>query len=450
MWRTADTDSHTVDGTCVEGADSDPDSGLARESLPDGTQLALQERYARKPRQKGRERVILAYWLLAGIVLWCYLGYPLVMVVRSRRLRPVTAPRSDPELPHVSVVLAVRNEAARIPARLDNLVAQEYPADRLEVVLVANGCVDGTVAVARAVAARASRVVQVLTSEAGQGKAGAINLGVSQARGSVVVFADARQRFAPDAVRQLVAPFSDPEVGVVTGRLVVGSSDRSAVDGMRQYWSLETRLRRAESGTGSVVGATGAIYAMRRALFVPLPANLILDDLFLPLQAARAGSRIVMADDALAYDRPLSRSRGEFGRRRRTMVGNLQLVRVEPTLLLPWRNPLFMRYVSHKLLRVVSPLVFLGMLVLSALLPGPLYGWLFVAHLGIYGAGLLGLVMPARILSIPAAFVLLHAAVLAALVHFRSDARSVWQPALAEVASDPGVAVKDWRGQEAG
>lgn len=377
------------------------------------------------------------FWSCFAALSWCYVGYPLTMVARARlRPRPV---EPDPSAePHVSVVLAVRNEERQLTRRVENLLAQRYPADRLEVVVVTNGCSDHTETVARELARHRPRV-RALCSPAEEGKAGALNLGVANARGDVIVFADARQRFDPDAVSRLVAPFGDPAVGAVTGRLMIRRSDRPAVEGTRLYWGMETSLRLAESRTGSVVGATGAIYAVRRDAFQPIPANTILDDVLVPMRIARQKLRVIMAPDAVAFDEPAESSAAEYARKRRTMVGNFQLLRIDPALLLPGANPLWGRFVSHKLLRLLSPLCFLGMLGSAALLSAPLYRVAFAGELAIYLAGFAGLVFPIGIFSVPAAFVMMHGAIFSAFWRARQSAADVWASSPGETASCTSV-----------
>jgi len=367
------------------------------------------------------------FWALVAPVVWCYVGYPLLILMLARMRPHPKVMRRAPSLPTVTVVVAVRNERTHVARRVENILGQRYPADRLDVLVVCNGSADGSEEIARDLATADHRV-RVLVSPAEQGKAGALNMAVGVAHCDVIVFADARQTFAPDAVAKLVQPFEDPSVGAVTGRLVVNRGDLASVEGVRFYWGLEMRLRQAESRTGSVVGATGAIYGIRRRLFPGIPANLILDDVYVPIRIAMNGRRVVMATGAVAYDVPAGDQRLEYLRKRRTMVGNLQLVRALPALLSPRRNPLFLRFVSHKLLRLVAPFCFVGMLVLSALLPGPLYRILFAAQLTLYTAGAVGLVVSVRAFSLPSAFVLVHAAVFAAVWRWRDDASQVWAP----------------------
>ena len=182
----------------------------------------------------------------------------------------------------------------------------------------------------------------------------------------------------------------------------------------------------AEGRTGSVVGATGAIYAMRAALFTTLPSAVILDDVYQPMAIVRQGYRIAMAPRALAFDRPSKDHAAEYRRRVRTLVGNLELVRLMPWLLSPVRNPIWLRYVSHKLLRVLIPVLCVGMVVSGLFLPGVGYqGVVAVLLLG-YLLGALGLVAPIRVLALPSAFLLLHTAGFAALLRPARRASDVW------------------------
>ncbi len=380
----------------------------------------------------------IVFWSLVAVVAWCYAGYPFVVAAQARlRPRPIVL-SVPPTQPTVTVVVAVRNERIHLARRAENILKQEYPADRLNMLLVCNGSTDGSEDIARQLATSEHRL-HVATSHPDQGKAGALNTAVAAAIGDVVVFADARQTFAPDAVARLVEPFADPAVGAVTGRLLVDRGKLASVEGVRFYWGLETRLRDAESRSGSVVGATGAIYAIRRALFPGVPADLILDDVYVPLRIAMQGCRVVMAAAALAYDVPAGDQQLEYSRKRRTMVGNLQLIRVLPGVLSPTRNPLFFRFVCHKVLRVLAPFCFVAMLCVSAFLPGPVYRVLFVAQLTAYVLGGVGLLVSVPLLSIPSAFVLVHAAVFAAVWRWRDDASQVWVHASSDVRREPAL-----------
>jgi cellulose synthase/poly-beta-1,6-N-acetylglucosamine synthase-like glycosyltransferase len=389
------------------------------------------------------------FWICWSLLAWTYVAYPAGIVamarLRPRRPLPTTGPtrkvaaaagpvgpasvgsaaRETPShpTPFVSVILAVRDGAEWLDGRIDNLLAQEYPGDRLEVVVVCNGSRDGSEAMARARATSDGRV-RVLESPAGDGKAGALNTGVAAARGEVLVFADVRQRFDPGAIGLLVAALDAPGVGGVTGRLVVGESHHPGVEGFNRYWELETQLRLAEAATGSVVGATGAIYAVRRDVYQPVPPGTLLDDVHVPARLVLAGERMVMEPRAVARDVPTRSVAREYRRRVRTLAGNLQLVSLMPELLRPG-NPLFVRFLSHKLLRVLSPLFFVGLLITGLWVGEGFYLALALALLFLYLAGLAGLLLPHRVLALPAAFVLIHAAAFDAIFR-RRRAADLW------------------------
>lgn len=377
----------------------------------------------------------LLFWILGGALAWCYVGYPGVMRLRAGLSKRASgrdtggetgAQIAGKEAPSVSVVLAVRNEAERIEGRLENILAQRYPRDRLEIIVVCNGCSDGTEERTWEFVRRETGV-RLLGSPAKEGKSGALNRGVAAARGNVVVFADARQRFRPDAVSRLVAAFDREEIGAVSGRLLVKEpGEETSLKGVRRYWAYETRLRMAESETGSVVGTTGAIYAIRREVFTEMPPGLILDDVYLPLNVAQKGYRVVLAPGAVAVDVPAENQRAEFTRRLRTAVGNIQLLRTMPELLVPWRNRLFGRYLSHKLLRIVSPLLVTGTMVLGFLLGGMFYQGLAAVEAALLLSGVVGLVVPSGILSLPAAFVLEHVALVHALIRPNLGVEALW------------------------
>lgn len=365
----------------------------------------------------------LFFWICFLTLGWTYVGYPGVMMARarSRGVEPAPVARGV----KVTVVVAVRNGAGHLRGRVRNLLEQGYPSELLDVLVLLNGCTDTTAAVAAELAAGDGRV-RVLESPAEEGKAGALNRGVEAATGDVVVFADARQSFRPDTVRRLVDSVMRPGMGAVSGRLIIGEGGDAAVRGMGRYWSFETALRRAESVTGSVVGVTGAIYAVRRELYRPIPPGTILDDVYEPLRIALEGHRVGFEPAAVAVDEPSVDTGSEYRRRVRTLLGNLQLVALLPELLDPRRNPLFVRFVSHKLLRVLSPLFMIGLLVSGLLAGGGVYLLVALALLAVIALGALGMVVHLKPLAVPAAFLMIQVAALEAMFRRRRAAADVW------------------------
>jgi cellulose synthase/poly-beta-1,6-N-acetylglucosamine synthase-like glycosyltransferase len=341
------------------------------------------------------------FWMSLGVVLYVYVGYPALLAVWAR-IRPRTHLRSDTLRPTVSVVVAARNEAERLPGRIGNLLASDYPADRLEVVIVSDGSVDGTArAVAPYLGERAVGGMQAarvrLIERPADGKAVALNHGVAAARHELIVFADARQRFAPDTIRRLAANFADPAVGVASGELILdcetGPSDSSVGDGVGAYWRYEKWLRSRESEIDSMLGATGAVYAMRRSCWRDLPAGTILDDVLAPMRAVLDGSRAIFDPRARAFDSVAPDAAVEARRKSRTLAGNYQILALEPRLLLPGINRVFLQYASHKIGRLVVPWALVALFAsnLALLTASPIYiaaalaQGLFYA-LAIYGA----------------------------------------------------------------
>jgi cellulose synthase/poly-beta-1,6-N-acetylglucosamine synthase-like glycosyltransferase len=332
--------------------------------------------------------VELILWGAALALGYTYLGYP-ILIGMLARWRPRSG-RRRPIAPPVTVIMAVHDEAAHIDERIRNLLALDYPRERLEILVGSDGSSDDTAARARACARRGIRVVEFA---ARRGKAAVINDLVPLARGDLVVMADARQRFAPGALRALAAPFADPRVGVVGGELVLRRAARGSVagGGIGSYWTVETNIRRSESRFDSTVGASGAIYAVRRELLEPIPADTILDDVLIPMRAARRGYRVVLEPAARAYDRPAPSARHEFARKARTLAGNFQLFARERWLLHPSRNRLWFQTVSHKVLRLLGPLLLVAALVANALLlDRRLYLATFMAQIAFYGAAFAG------------------------------------------------------------
>lgn len=336
----------------------------------------------------------LLYWLSAVTVLYVYAGYPVLLAVWARlRSRPRQAQRTaeaEPAFPSVSIVLAARDEGHRLAARLENLLGLDYPAARREIVVVSDGSRDQTEEVLRRYR---GRVVAVLLPVA-EGKAAALNAGVRTARNEILVFADARQRFASDALRRLVEPFSDPQVGGVSGELLLDEGDaggagegESAVgEGVGLYWRYEKWLRQRESEVGSTLGATGAIYAMRRQVWRPLPPQALLDDVLAPMRAVLDGYRVVFEPGAKAYDRSSPDAQTEMRRKVRTLAGNYQLLRLEPRLLLPVVNPVWLQFASHKLGRLVVPYALIAFLLSNVALAasGVFYGLTLTLQVGFY------------------------------------------------------------------
>jgi len=254
-----------------------------------------------------------------------------------------------------------------------------------------------------------ARVIELPTN---MGKAAALSAGCAEASNDVLVFADARQTWAPEALGHLLENFDDPSVGGAGGDLVVEEAP-GVMAGVGLYWRYEKWLRRTESRLHSSVGLTGAICSVRRELFRPIPPGTILDDVYWPLRVVMQGHRVVHDDRARAYDRLPDRARDEFRRKVRTLSGNFQLIARLPSVLLPWRNPIWWQFASHKPARLLVPWALLGALGLAAALGGPLYRSLFLVQVACYLVGLagaIGLGTRSRVVSAASSFLVLNAA----------------------------------------
>lgn len=291
-------------------------------------------------------------WLSLAGVAYIYAGYPL-LVAALGRLRPLAVERRPWE-GDVSVVVVACNEAHRLPAKLDSIFASHGAERIVEVLVGSDGSDDETVTV---LAGYPDPRVQCVHFDTRRGKPAVLNDLIPRCRSELVILTDARQALAPDGIDRLAANFADPEVGVVSGELKFreSSSPTAAAVGMGVYWRYEKFIRGAESKFRGVPGASGAFYAIRRSLCSPLPEQTLLDDVVIPMQAVAQGYRCLLEEGAIAWDVPSQSVGQEAVRKRRTIAGCAQLVINQPQWLLPWRNPIWWEFVSHKLARLASP-----------------------------------------------------------------------------------------------
>lgn len=368
------------------------------------------------------------FWGSAFLIAYTYVGYAAWLWLQAL-LFPWPVMRMRQELP-ISIVMVIRNEERVLEDKLRNLLSLDYPPEQCQIVIVSDGSTDRTEEILREHAGNPR--VQVVMNQLSRGKASGLNDAFDLAHGDLVVFTDARQKIEPEALRLLAGSFADPNVGCVSGELMLGDLDSGETGrGMGLYWRIEKQVRELEAASGSVVGATGALYAARRDLLTAVPEGTILDDVYIPLQVVKQGKRVVFEPRARAWDSPDLGGGLEFARKVRTLSGNYQLVQLMPWVL-SGQNPVLFRFVSHKLLRLVAPFALAAMFIASLWLKAPLYRVALILQLAFYGLGIVAMARllkrgpVARAADAAATFVLLNTAAVVAFANFVSGRKAAW------------------------
>jgi poly-beta-1,6-N-acetyl-D-glucosamine synthase len=311
-------------------------------------------------RGRGRSAVTVVHGfaaLCASGILLVWIIYPALIgyLAARRRQRMAQSRTTTGPLPSVSVIIATRDDAEAIRARIADCLRIAHDADRFEVIvgidaLSQHAIPDDLVSATN---------VRIVRGDPPGGKAATLNAAMRAARHQLLLFTDAQQRFEVDAISRLAGAFADERVGAASGRLELSScASRSPVG---RYWSYERWLRRCEATVNSCVGATGAIWALRRSLWSPLPPSLILDDVYAPMRVVLAGHRVAFVDDARATDLRDPDPAQEYRRKVRTLTGVVQLCCWLPELLIPSRNPIWLQFMFHKLLRLLTPYWIIGL-----------------------------------------------------------------------------------------
>jgi biofilm PGA synthesis N-glycosyltransferase PgaC len=308
------------------------------------------------------------FFASASFIVYVTVGYPLVLGALARlRPRPI---RKDGEPKSVSVIIAVHNGARFIRDKLDSVLALDYPAELMDVLVVSDESTDETDDVVREYA---SRGVQLMRVPKG-GKPAALNAAIPRVTGEILFLTDVRQTLEPSSLRRLVACYGDPQVGVTSGELLIRRGESQDASDVGLYWRYESWIRNRLSSVDSMFGSTGPFYTMRRELAVEMPPDILLDDMYLPMAAFFRGYRLVVEETARAFDYPTTRDT-EFRRKVRTLAGNYQMIRLFPHLLGP-RNRMCFHYLSYKVGRLLLPYALLILALSSFFLPAP---WAAVA-----------------------------------------------------------------------
>jgi cellulose synthase/poly-beta-1,6-N-acetylglucosamine synthase-like glycosyltransferase len=332
------------------------------------------------------------FWGSIGALAYVYVLYPAIVgVMRYVARRPVKGAAFEPS---VCLFIAANDEAAVIASKVENALALDYPLEKLDIVVASDGSVDGTNDIVRPFGPR----VRLLEFSPRQGKMATIIRGVDTVSADVIVFSDANTFLEPDAVRSLVRNFADPQVGCVSGDVVLIGERALLGQSEDLYYRYERWIQRAESEIGSMIGADGALYAIRRRLFEAPWPDTILDDMAIPMSVVRRGYRAVFESDALAHEQGVTTAQEEFWRKSRVVAGAIQfLTRRDSSV--PWAAPqVILALVSHKALRWLSPAFAASAFMSSVVMAvnSPPFSAVALTEVGVVLLGLAGCIPAAR------------------------------------------------------
>jgi cellulose synthase/poly-beta-1,6-N-acetylglucosamine synthase-like glycosyltransferase len=371
--------------------------------------------------------MVCLFWLSLAAIAYPYAIYPALLAFLNRLARRAPHAAQAGYQPSVTVLLPVHNERGRIDAKIANLLALDYPAASLQLIVIGDGCTDGSLEVA---AKAGQGRVEVLPLATQSGKAAALNAGLERATGDIVVFTDAGIILEPASLARLVAHFADPVVGCVSGEDYVEGAETEGL-----YGRLELLLRREEARLHSIAGASGCFYGQRRAICRPFVAGMAPDFLSVLVTVA-AGQRALAEPAARGSMTATSSPRAEYTRKVRTFLRGITALLGNARLLNPFRYPAFSFILwSHKAMRWLAPFPMIAALGAAfALRADPLYAFFFYAQLAAYAAAVLALALPAvaarvSIARLAAFFLLVNVAALQALWLWVVGTRvEVWQP----------------------
>jgi poly-beta-1,6-N-acetyl-D-glucosamine synthase len=305
----------------------------------------------------------LVFLMAMSFALYIVFGYPLLLALLVRvHANPALKCR---QLKSVSIVIAVHNGERFIADKLESILRLDYPVELIEILVVSDGSTDRTIPIVKEFVAKGVQLIEIPHG----GKCAALNAAISRAKNEILLLTDVRQTLSGDSLQALINCFADISVGVVSGELKIrkGMNEDEASTGL--YWRYESWIRQRLSSIDSIFGATGPFYAMRRELAVPLPVDILLDDMYLPLAAFFRGYRLILEPRAEALDYPTSR-KAEFRRKVRTLAGNYQILLAYPALL-GLRNRMWFHFLSYKFARLMLPWVFVVLFLSSCFLPLP-------------------------------------------------------------------------------
>ena len=371
------------------------------------------------------------FWVCVSLLVYTYFLYPGLLWLLTVRTK-VERPDYPQEWPAVSLIIAAYNEALVIRDKLENALALDYPVECLQIVVVSDCSDDGTDDIVEEFAGR--RVALERTPRR-SGKTVAQNVGSRRAVGGILVFSDANSMYHPAALKELVRALGDSSVGCACGELTyLNPEDRSAGRGEGLYWRYEQFLKRSESALSSLVGANGAIYALRRELFEELGPDVI-SDLIMPIRVWRRGARVTYVPEAVAYEHTSHTFAEELRRRKRIIARSLNGLLSQIGVLNPFKGMFAFQVLSHKVIRWAVPFIMIAAFVSSALLvEEPFYAAVLWVQVAFYALALLGAVVPDRVarlglLYVPTYFCAVNLGAFFGVLSLLVGRRyAVWQP----------------------
>lgn len=374
--------------------------------------------------------VTFLFWVCAAVLVYVYVGYPVVLAVIAPFVQRKKA--KPGYLPFISFLIAAYNEEAGIRRKLEETLALDFPADKLEVLVLSDGSTDRTDEIVKSFG---DPRVRLLRMEPRRGKTSAQNRGAHEGRGEILVFSDATTVYHPQALRYLAANFQDPKVGAVTGRNQYFDPEGNSPTGFGTiaFWNYENIIKTLQSRIRTLSGCVGCIYAVRKSVYTHLREELS-SDLVQPLWTVRKGYRVVFEDRALAREETTKSVGGEFSMRVRVVTGGMWGVLSVPDLLKPWKfGWISFQLFSHKVLRWLVPFFLILMFLSSAVLVNhPWYRSAFFLQAFFYLWALVSTVVPIqrrwKVLGIPLYFCVLNSAALCSVIElFRGEKYATWE-----------------------
>jgi len=378
---------------------------------------------------------LILFWVAAFLIVYTYIGFPLGVILRGLLwVRPYKQDEIT-DLPAVSIMISAHNEAKAIGDKLDNILSLEYPRDRLEVIIASDGSTDGTNAIVEQYKGHGVKLLALPRV----GKAAALNAAVNASSGEILVFSDANSIYKADAIQELVRPLGDPKVGGVAGNQIYRTviSGGSSSDGEHAYWNFDRMLKQFQSKSGNTLAATGAIYAIRKSLFQPIPDG-VSDDFVTSTGVIVRGYRLVFAPEAIAYEPVAATSQVEFGRKVRVIMRSWKAFIFRRELLNVFQYKFYaIQLFSHKILRylVFLPLLMLFLVSLFLWDAGFLYQMAAIGQVAFYGCVLFGWLFHRtrfgrkKVFTIPFYFCMVNTASLVAIIRvLRGQQVKHWEP----------------------